>query len=465
MCKELFNEFEVSLEECRQIFRKLVILNSLTYKLGFDTYTEKMHMDLFDTAKDSIKVYKKIIDEAEKRDQQYCTKESRKASFKGCRMWKGQTPEILADAGFFYLDAEACVSMQPCQENRKTCLLHRQTYLFKTSTTENVSPLRNTNTDDKPQQSKKKLRILKKVRTQDWKGNAFPKVRTSPSVVEACPPLQQLHEHEYEHRQKPSTQEDNAYGFSNMTNANTFEKLKRRCLHGVHTTCGQVSSQVECTMTTENRQINQSSNIPLDFNTKNKRCTMNPGILTELLTQDCIVDVYQKELCSPGHLWKKHGYEDAQKPSTTEKDAYPVSNADTFDKHKKKCLHREQTTCEKVSLTMERSNSTVNGQIIQSSINHLNLKIKNNDNLFTFCQSKPQSTNGCSYRLWYYQFSQFRRTPGIITEVLTLDWTVFRVRTFQNNQLLQTSVGLSMHLFNEGFRQSDVEDLCEVVVS
>ncbi|CAG2241736.1 unnamed protein product [Mytilus edulis] len=108
------------------------------------------------------------------------------------------------------------------------------------------------------------------------------------------------------------------------------------------------------------------------------------------------------ESCSYVHLWQKLGYEDAREPSTTEKDAYPVSNVDTFHRHKKTCLHRNQTTCEKVSLPMERSNTTVHGQINQSSINHSNLKTKNNDNLFTFNQSNPQ---------YHVQYFKMRSAP------------------------------------------------------
>ncbi|VDI75031.1 Hypothetical predicted protein [Mytilus galloprovincialis] len=140
---------------------------------------------------------------------------------------------------------------------------------------------------------------------------------------------------------------------------------------------------------------------------------------------------------------KKLGYENAQKPSTTQEYTYPVSDADTFDNHKKKWVYMEQTTCGKVSLPMETLNNTVKGQAIQSSINHLNLKSNNNhDNLFTFNPSIPQSTNGYSHRLWYYQFSQFKGTPGFLTELLTHDLTVFRVRTFHTNYLSQTSAGI-----------------------
>ncbi|CAG2241729.1 FLNA [Mytilus edulis] len=144
---------------------------------------------------------------------------------------------------------------------------------------------------------------------------------------------------------------------------------------------------------------------------------------------------YVEEACSPVHLWQTHGYEDRQNQSTIEEDA------DTFDKHEKIYLHREYTTCEKVCLTMERSNSTLNGHIFQSSINLLNFKSKNNDSLFSFSGNCSQSTNEGSYMLWF-QFCQCRKSPGILQEVFTQDWKVFRVRTFQNNLLLQTPAGI-----------------------
>ncbi|VDI35997.1 Hypothetical predicted protein, partial [Mytilus galloprovincialis] len=158
--------------------------------------------------------------------------------------------------------------------------------------------------------------------------------------------------------------------------------------------------------------------------------------------------------CSPGYLLQKLGYGSAQKPSTTQEYTYPVSDADTFDKHKKNWVYMEQTTCGKVSLPMETLNSTVKGQVIQSSINHLNLKSNNNhDNLFTFNPSIPQSTNGCSHRLWYYQFN-YKGTPGFLTEVLTHDLTVFRVRTFHTNYLSQTSAGI--------FYLASVSRVCQI---
>lgn len=95
------------------------------------------------------------------------------------------------------------------------------------------------------------------------------------------------------------------------------------------------------------------------------------------------------------HLWQTQGYEDRQNQSTVEEDA------DTFDKHEKKYLLREHTTCEKVCLPMERSNSTINGHIFQSSINLLNFKSKHNDSLFSFGGNCSQSTNEGSYMLWF----------------------------------------------------------------
>ncbi|XP_071179200.1 uncharacterized protein [Mytilus edulis] len=164
-----------------------------------------------------------------------------------------------------------------------------------------------------------------------------------------------------------------------------------------------------------------------------------------------------RESCSPGYLCQgRHGYRDRQKPSTTEEDA------DTFDKHKNKCIHWEQLVCDLFSLLMELLSTLI--EIFQGSIKPLNLKTKNNDTLFSFGESCSQSINGVRYWLTNHQFCKFKRQPGFLT-VLTQDWKVFRVRTFHTNYLSQTSVGLSMHLCNGEFRQSAVEDLCELVIS
>lgn len=91
-----------------------------------------------------------------------------------------------------------------------------------------------------------------------------------------------------------------------------------------------------------------------------------------------------------------------------EDNSFPVSNADTFVKHKKRCLHGVQATCEKVSLPMEHLDTTVtcvNGQKNHSNINHLNFKTKYNYTFFSFDANYLLSSNGDRYRFWENQIS------------------------------------------------------------
>ncbi|CAG2250115.1 unnamed protein product [Mytilus edulis] len=224
-----------------------------------------------------------------KREQQYCTKESHKANNEDCRTWTGQTPEILAEAEFFYKDG---------------------------------------------------------VRLQGYKC----KIVTSNQNIGSYP----------------------------------FEEHGR-----ISPNCNHVKMKESKQQTFDKKCEEKHTLLIEDFDPadiSDYTVVISDNSCSQKLQFDAKTFPSVVVSCSPGYLWQKLGYETAQKPSTTQEYTYPVSDADTFDKHKKNGVTiRTERHCKGVPFQM--ASQIINpspGKVIPANSMRLHSKIVQLGRSFTY---------------------------------------------------------------------------------
>ncbi|XP_076108104.1 uncharacterized protein LOC143076253 isoform X2 [Mytilus galloprovincialis] len=244
----------------------------------------------FEKSKMTLELVSQLLIDAEIK-KQYFTRQSRKASFNGWRMYKGQTPEILADAGFFQTECGAQVQCYECGFR-----------VFKRNV--GADPLEDhTRMNPNCQLVKMKESTIEVVEAVHMCSSGEHTELNSSTCVHQC---QENRNNHSLHQKIDSFETMSSENVSTSLVTNTDDYTRERCLHKKQTISVQVCFPLEPTMSIFHRGTNRV----LKFKTKYKgyilytsfgqswnedRCSLfhqrfsfkkKPHILTETLIQD-----------------------------------------------------------------------------------------------------------------------------------------------------------------------------------